>query len=120
MLKLKYKLLACGTIRMNCKGCNCEIMCLKIKREQGECLTKYDQVNEILFGQWRDNKVVLFVSMLPLVGEESVMYQCARELKTFKCPSALCKYNRFMGYIDLVDYDKKIGIGFTSRPHFKK
>ncbi len=25
-----------------------------------------------------------------------------------------------MGYVDLDDYDKKIGGGFTARPHFKK
>ncbi len=90
------------------------------KGERGECLTKYDPVNEILFGQWRDNKVVSFVSSLPLVGEELITQRCGREVKEFKCPSALCAYNRFMGYVDLVDYDKKIGGGFMSRPHFKK
>ncbi len=72
-------------------------MCLK-KGEQGGCLTKYDPINEILFGQLRDNKVVSFVSTLPLIGEESVPCWCGRESKTFKCPSALCAYNCFMGF----------------------
>ncbi len=84
------------------------------KGERGECWTKYDPVNEVLFGQWRDNKVVSFVSTLPLLAEETVPRRCGREVKTFKCPSALCAYNRFMGYVDLVDYNKKIGGGFTS------
>ncbi len=82
-------------------------------------MTKYDPANKILFGQWRDNKVVSFVSTLPLVGGESVTHWCGREVKTFKCPSPLCAYNQFMGYVDLVDYDKQIGGGFTSQPHFK-
>ncbi len=38
-------------------------MCLKNEAKEGECLTNYDPVDEILFGQWRDNKVV---------GEETV------------------------------------------------
>ncbi len=73
-----------------------------------------------VFCQWGDIKVVSIVSTLLLLGEETVSFWCGREVKTFKCPSALCAYNRFMGYVDLVDYDKKIGGGFTSRPHFKK
>ncbi len=81
-------------------------MCLKNKGEQGKCLTKYNPVNEILFGQWRDNKVVSFVSTLPLVGEETANCKQKREIKTFKYRSALCAYNCFMGYLDLVDCDK--------------
>ncbi len=117
---LKYKLLACATIRTSRKVLNTAIMLLKNKREQGECLTKYDQVNETLFGQWRDLKVVSFVSPLPLVGEETANCQCGMEIKTFKCPSAFCVYNCFMGCVDFVDYNKKIGGGLTARPHFKK
>ncbi len=81
---------------------------------------EYDPINEILFGQWRDNKVVSFVSTLPLVREETVTHCCGSESKTFKCPSALGAYNRFMGNTCLVYYYKKIGGGFTSWHHFKK
>ncbi len=50
MLKLKYIILVCHTIRTNHERWNC-IMHLKKKGEQEECLTKYDPVNKILFGQ---------------------------------------------------------------------
>ncbi len=81
---------------------------MKNKGAQGECLT------------WRDNKVVSFASTLPQVGEEAVNRQCGRETTTFKCPSALCAYNCFMGCVDLIDHNKEIGGGFNARPHFKK
>ncbi len=71
-------------------------------------MTKYDPVNEILFGKLRDNNVVSSVSTLKLVEEESVNHQCGREIKTFKYVSALCAYNFFMGYVDLVDHDKEL------------
>ncbi len=70
MLKLKYKILACGTIRTNRKGWDSDVMCLKKRGVRGESLTKYDPVNEILFGQWRNNKIVSFVSTLPLMGKD--------------------------------------------------
>ncbi len=60
------------------------------------------------------------MSTLPLVREETVIYQCGSEIKTFKCQSALCAYNCFMSYLDLIDYNKKIGERFTARPHLKK
>ncbi len=83
-------------------------MCLKIKGEPGKCLTKHDPVKDILFGQWRYNKVMSFLSTLPLVGEEMANRQHGREAKTSKCPSTLCEYNCFMGYVGLVYYNEKL------------
>lgn len=75
---------------------------------RGEKLTKYNPVNKILFGQWGDNKIVSFISILPQMGKETVNHKCGRDVKTFECPSPLCAYKCFMGYVDLVDHDKKL------------
>ncbi len=35
---------------------------------RGKSKCYFDSINGISFGQWKDNKVILFVSNLPLVG----------------------------------------------------
>jgi hypothetical protein len=58
LLREKYGILACGTIRSNLKGWNSNVMNLKKSVPRGASLVKYDPTNKVLFGQWNDNKVV--------------------------------------------------------------
>ncbi len=39
--------------------------------------------------------------------------------RSFNCPKALQMNNKFMGYVDLVDFDNKIGGGFSAKGNFK-
>jgi hypothetical protein len=72
MLREKYQILACGTIQSNRKGWDGTIMNLSKNDERGSSLVKYDPVNCVLFGQWHDNKVVLFISTLGISGSVTV------------------------------------------------
>ncbi len=55
---------------------------------RGKSKTFYDPINGILFGQWKDNKVVSYISSLPLIGNGTTMQQCGSEVP-FNCPKAL-------------------------------
>ncbi len=48
------------------------------------------------------------------------MLQCGSKKIPFSCPKALQAYNKYMGYVDLVDFDKNMGGSFTEKSHFKK
>ncbi len=67
-----------------------------------------------------DNKIVSFISSLPLVRNGTTMPQCGSKTVSFSCPKAFQPYIKYMGYVDLVDFDKKIGGSFTENIHFKK
>ncbi len=47
------------------------------------------------------------------------MQQCGSEKVSFTSPNALKKYNIYMRYANLVDFDKKIGGSFTQKGCFK-
>ncbi len=85
----------------------------------GESNRFYDPINGILFGQWKDKKLVSFISSLLLVGNCTTMQQCGSEKVPFSCPKALQAYNKYMGCVDLVDFDKKIGGSFTEKRLFQ-
>ncbi len=70
--------------------------------------TFYNPIKGLLFGQCKDNKVVSFISMQPLVGNDTTMQQCESNNISSTCPKALQAYNTYMGYVDLVDFDKKL------------
>ena len=72
LLREKYQILACGTIRSNRKGWDSNIMNLKKSSPCGTSLVKYNPTNKILFGQWNDNKVVSFISTLGISGSVTV------------------------------------------------
>ncbi len=109
MLKTQYKILACGTICTNKRGLDQLSMNHLKTSERSVSKIHYDLINGILFGQWKYNKVVSFISALLLVGSGITIYQCDRDKVKFTCPKALQAYNQFMGYVDLVGFDKKIG-----------
>jgi len=50
VLREKYQILACGTIRSNRKRWDSKIMNLSKSLPQGSSLLKYDPMNKILFG----------------------------------------------------------------------
>ena len=114
LLREKYQILACGAIWSNRKRWDCSIMNLSKKTERGSSLVKYDTVNRILFGQWNENKVVSFISTLGISGSaQTVNLPIEVSLKRYTD-------DNFMGGVDNVDKDKKIGGAFTKKSMFKK
>lgn len=97
-------------------------MNLKKSSSRGSSLEKYDPVNKVLFGQWNDNKVVSFISTLGVSKKVTVKRRIGSESVEFEIEEALKRYTRdnYMGGVDNVDKDKKIGGSFTKQAHFKK
>ena len=83
---------------------------------------KFDPVNKVLFGQWNDNKVVLFISTLGVIGMSSVQRRVGANKVDFQIPEALKRYSsiNFMGGMHNMDKDKKIGGSFMSCALFWK
>ena len=90
--------------------------------QRSTSLVKFDPVNKVLFGQWNDNKVVSFISTLGVFGMSSVQQRVGANKVDFQIPEALKRYSsdNFMGGVDNMDKDKKIGGSFTSRALFWK
>jgi hypothetical protein len=97
-------------------------MNLSKKTERGSSLVKYDPVNRILFGQWNDNKVVSFISTLGISGSVNVTRRVGAQTVNLPIEVSLKRYtaDNFMGGVDNVDKDKKIGGAFTKKSMFKK
>ena len=85
-------------------------------------LVKFDPVNKVLFGQWNDNQAVSFISTLGVSGLVTVQRRVGRDKVDFQIEEALKRYtsDNFMGGVDNVDKDKKIGGSFTKKALFKK
>jgi hypothetical protein len=122
ILREKYQILACSTIRPNRKGWDAKIMNLTKSTPRGTSLERYDPMNKILFGQWNDNKVVSYISTLGVSGKVSVKRRIGANKVDFQIEEALKRYTRdnFMGGVDNVDKDKKIGGSFTKKGSFQK
>ena len=122
LLREKYKILACGTIRANRKGWDPKIMNLAKSSPRGTSLTKYDPINKILFGQWNDNKVVSFISTLGISGLVTIQRRVGPEKIDYQIKESLKRYTRdnFIGSVDNVDKDKKLGGSFTAKARFNK
>ncbi len=73
MLKTKYKILACGAVRTNRRGSHLNVMNLSKIVARGKSTKFYNPINGILFGQWKDYKVVSVISSLLLVGNSTTM-----------------------------------------------
>ena len=115
LLRENYKTLACGTVRSNHMGWNPQILNLPKTSQRGTSLVKFDPVNRVLFGQWNNNKVVSFISTLGVFGMSTIQQRVGANKIDFQIPEALKKYSadNFMGGIDNMDKDKKIGGLFT-------
>jgi hypothetical protein len=122
LLREKYSILACGTVRSNRTGWNSQILNLPKSSQQGTSLMKFDPINKVLFGQWNDNKVVSFISTLGLFGMSTIQRRVGANKVDLQIPEALKQYSadNFMGGVDNMDKDKKIGGSFTSRALFRK
>ncbi len=64
ILKTKNNILACGTIRTYRRGWDTNVINLSKTVIRGESKRFYNPINGILFGQWKDNKVVYFISYI--------------------------------------------------------
>ncbi len=73
MLKTKYKILACGTVQMNRRGWDQNMMSLSKSATRGNSKMFYNPINGLLFRQWKDKEVVPFISTLLLVGNGTTM-----------------------------------------------
>ncbi len=56
---------------------------------RGKSKTLYDPINGILFGQWKNKKVVSFISSLPLIGNGTTIQQCESEKVPFLVGNAV-------------------------------
>ncbi len=110
MLNTKYKILPFHTIWTNRNCWNQKGMNLSKSASRGDLKTLYDPINGLLFGQCKDNKVVLFISTLLLVGNITTMQKSGRKKTSLTYPKTLQAYNKYMGYIV---FDKLIGGSFT-------
>jgi hypothetical protein len=104
------QILACGTILTNKKDWDSKIMNLSKTSPHGASLEQYDPVNKILFGQWNDNKVVLFISSLGVSGKVMAKRRVGPDHVEVQIEEGLKRYTQdsFMGRegIDNVDKDK--------------
>jgi hypothetical protein len=89
---------------------------------RGTSLVKYDPVSKIRFGQWNNNKVVSFILSLGVSGKVIVKRRIGEDKVDLEIEKAFKRYtcDNFMGVVDNVDKDKKIGGLFTKKAHFKK
>ncbi|KAL3800369.1 hypothetical protein HJC23_003665 [Cyclotella cryptica] len=117
LLQEKYSILACRTTQSNRTGWNTQIL-----PQRGTSLVKFDPVNKVLFREWNDNKVVSFILMLGLFGMSTIQRQIRANKVDLQIPEALKRYSadNFMGGVNNMDKDKKIGGSFTSLALLRK
>ena len=122
LLREKYQILACGMIRSNCNGWDTNIWNLKKSADHVMPLIKCDPTNKLLFVQWKDSKVVSFISTLGVFRLSIIQCRVGPEKIDFEITTALKKYtsDNYMGGVDNVDKDKCIGRSLTGRAMFKK
>lgn len=95
-------------------------MNLKKTANRGTVLMAYDKVNQVIIGQWRDNKVVNFVSTVDDSGLTTVKRQSGATKLDVPCPIVLQQYQKNMFGVDKGDQMRAHGAGFSNRVHFKK
>ncbi len=80
-------------------------------------LVKFDPVNMVLFGQWNDNIVIFLVFRM-----STIQQRVGSQKIDFQIPEALKKYSsdNFMGGVNNMDKEKKIGGSFNSHALFRK
>ncbi len=80
-------------------------MSLSKSATRGNMKTFYNPIIGLVFGQWKDNMVVSFIYTLLLVGNSTTMQQCGSKKISLTCSKALQACNKYMRYVDLVDFD---------------
>lgn len=95
-------------------------MNLSKKTDRGSCKMLYDKEDKVLIGQWNDNKVVNFVSMLNDGGIGCVKCQVGNTKIELSCPNSLIAYQQKMGGVDKGDQMRGHMAGFSNKVHFKK
>ena len=96
------------------------MMNLPVKAECGALIWKYDPDNDLLYMQWKDNKVVNLISTLGVSGVTTVEHRIGVEQKTIQCEKNIVRYVNKMNGVDVVDYHQKIGGGLAQSAHHKK
>ena len=116
----RYRIRAAGTCRSNRIGWQKDQLNMKNKSPRGSMKQMYDERNQLLEIQWKDSKVLGFVSTIQISGTTTVMRRSGPNILHVTCPPAIAKYNKYMGGVDRGDaYRKKSG-GFAQKSHFKK
>jgi hypothetical protein len=120
LLRDSYQILSCGTTRKNRNGWNNDVFTLTVKAERGSIIRKYDPTNELLYLQWKDNKVVNLISTLGVSGITQVQRRIGAEKHMIQCEENIVRYVDKMNGIDIIDYHQKIGGGLARIAHYKK
>ena len=89
---------------------------------RGMSLIKFNPIHKILFGQWNDNKIISFILSLRIFGMTAVQHRVDANKVDFLVHKALKCYatDNFMGGVDNMDKDKKIGGSYMANSMFKK
>jgi hypothetical protein len=120
----KFSCYISGTTRTKRKGWDKAIMNLSSVRKnelsQGQCNLAYDYQNEILIGQWHDNKIVNFCSSANDIGLGTVKRCSGSTRDEYPCPIGLIMYQKNMFGVDKGDQMRDHGAGFSNHVHFKK
>ena len=103
MCKESLKLFCGGTVRINRKGWDQNVMNLSKSTERGASLMKYDKVNKELAIQWNDNKVVSFITTVTDFELVDVQRRKGRDILNLKVPKPLKMYQENMGGVDRGD-----------------
>ena len=112
--------MSCGTTIHNRNGWDNEVFNVTLKAERGHLLCKYDPINDLLYMQWKDNKVVNLISTLSISGVTTVERRIGAEKKMIKCKKNVIWYVDKMNAVDVVYYHQKIGGGLAKIGHYKK
>jgi len=107
----------CGRKR---KGWRPDLMDLvKKDTERGEYKLAHDKHNKIVIGQWRDSKVVGFVSSIKSL-KIGIRRRQGNKRDKHMCPEVLIHYQQNMCGVDKGDQMRLHGGGFARKAHFKK
>eukprot|EP00957_Ditylum_brightwellii_P071499 5435048-Ditylum_brightwellii.AAC.1 len=68
--------------------------------------------------QWKDSKVLHFISTLRIADVEEVSRHRGQMLLTIACPKDIIEYQDHMDTVDRGDQKRMYGAGFLSKAHF--
>ena len=117
-LLFRYEVRAAGTCRANRIGWQKDKFTMPKNATRGSILQQYDEKNQLLEIQWKDSKVVGFVSTIERSGTTTVKRQSGPNKIDVTCPPAIRDYGKYMGGVDQGDYYRKKSGGFAGKSHF--